>query len=107
MKEIACNNIKNILSTIEQLHKNTQKNRDKLINFVPAPNDNDWFDIPTIGNTIHLMDITRPIGVQTIGSSLRNGPSYDIRVITPLPNFIVSPWARSTIEPDRNIIALI
>jgi hypothetical protein len=72
-------------------------------NFLPNENNN-WFEqIPepiSIKNRT-LINVSRPIGVNTIGNSLRN-PTYDLRGAPPNPKNIVSPWMNSTIEPDLN-----
>ena len=41
------------------------------------------------------------IGVNTIGQTLRN-PNLQLRSDPPNPQFKVSPWQQSTIEPDAN-----
>ena len=53
----------------------------------------------------HLINVSRPVGVNTIGNSLRNA-SWDLRGSPPCPKFVVSPWQQSTIEPDYNIKGL-
>lgn len=65
----------------------------------------EWFD--TIPDAIsvknrHLINVSKPIGINTIGTSLRN-PNYDIRGSEPNPKFVISPWMQSTIEPDNNL----
>lgn len=77
-------------------------------NYLPKDNGQDWFETvpePISVNNRHLINVSRPIGVNTIGNSLRN-PSYDIRGTPPCPKFVVSPWMQSTIEPDYNIKGL-
>lgn len=73
--------------------------------FLPKDVRDDWFEVmpePISAKNRHLINITRPIGVNTIGTSLRN-PSHDIRGAPPNPKYIVSPWLQSSIEPDINI----
>ena len=73
--------------------------------FLPKDVRDDWFEVmpePISVKNRHLINITRPIGVNTISSSLRN-PSHDLRGAQPNPKFVVSPWNQSTIEPDINI----
>ena len=53
----------------------------------------------------HLINISKPIGVNTIGTSLRN-PSHDIRGTPSCPKFVISPWLQSSIEPDHNLKGL-
>jgi hypothetical protein len=77
-------------------------------NFLPKETNNDWFDVmpePVSVKNRHLIDTSRPVGVNTIGNSLRN-PSYDLRGTPPCPKFVVTPWMQSTIEPDYNIKGL-
>ncbi len=74
----------------------------------PQEHNNDWFDqVPEPINVKNrnLINISRPIGVNTIGNSLRN-PSLDIRGSPPCPKSVVSPFLNSTIEPDINIKSL-
>lgn len=81
----------------------------KADNFLPQEAHNkEWFDVmpePISIKNKHLINVSRPVGVNTIGNSLRN-PSYDIRGTPPCPKFVVSPWQQSTIEPDHNIRGL-
>lgn len=68
----------------------------------------DWFDIVPDAISVknrHLINVSKPIGVNTVGCSLRN-PSYDIRGSPPCPKYVVSPWMNSTIEPDTNLKSL-
>ena len=68
----------------------------------------DWFDIVPDAIDVknrHLINVSKPIGINTIGTSLRN-PSYDIRTTPPNPKYVVSPWSQSTIEPDNNFKSL-
>lgn len=77
-------------------------NVDKLL---PKETRDDWFDVmpePISVKNRHLINVTRPIGVNTIGTSLRN-PSHDLRGTEPCPKYVVSPWLQSSIEPDTNL----
>ena len=77
-------------------------------NFLPKDTNQDWFEVmpePISIKNRHLINVSRPIGVNTVGNSLRN-PSYDVRGTPPCPKFVVSPWMQSTIEPDYNIKGL-
>lgn len=70
----------------------------------------DWFDTVPLQHTkkingTQLIDPKLHMGVNTIGSSLRNG-THDIRGDIPNPKITVSPWGNSTIEPDTNIKGL-
>lgn len=79
-------------------------------NYLPSEKsiNPEWFDIvpePISVKNRHLINVSKPIGINTIGSSLRN-PSYDIRGSPPCPKFVISPWMQSTIEPDTNLKSL-
>lgn len=73
---------------------------------LPREQNKDWFDDPYQPTTIknaHMINIHRPIGVNTIGSSMKN-PSHDLRGDTYInPKVVVSPFLNSSIEPDTNI----
>ena len=76
--------------------------------YLPQEVNDKWFDIvpePISVKNRHLINITKPIGVNTIGQSLKN-PTYDIRGAPPNPKFVVSPFLNSTIEPDTNLKGL-
>lgn len=74
--------------------------------YLPQEVNDDWFEVqpePISVKNRHLINITKPIGINTIGSSLRNA-SWDIRgngSVNPLT--VVSPWLQSSITPDDNI----
>ena len=88
---------------------------DKLAAYVPKKSDEgllpveekDWFEdvTPTRIKNRHLINIYRPVGVNTIASSLKN-PSLDIRGNPANPKTVVSPFLNSSIEPDHNIRGL-
>ena len=72
---------------------------------LPQDRNKDWFDDPYSGASIkntHLINIYRPIGVNTIQTSLKN-PSLDIRGAPVNPKTVVSPFLNSSYEPDTNI----
>lgn len=76
--------------------------------FLPKEETKDWFETmpePISVKNRHLINVTRAVGVNTIGSSHKNA-SYDIRGNPPCPKFVVSPWLQSSIEPDLNIKGL-
>ena len=80
----------------------------KSENYLPKEANKDWFEVmpePISIKNRHLINVSRPVGVNTIGNSLRN-PSYDLRGTPANPKFVVSPWMQSTIEPDLNIKGL-
>lgn len=77
-------------------------NADKLL---PQEVNDDWYQVlpePVSVKNRHLINVTRPIGVNTIGNSKRNS-SHDIRGTIPNPKTVVSPFLNSSIEPDFNI----
>jgi hypothetical protein len=69
--------------------------------------EKDWFEdvTPTKIKNRHLINIYRPVGVNTISTSLKN-PSLDIRGAPANPKTVVSPFLNSSIEPDLNIKGL-
>lgn len=72
---------------------------------LPQQVDNSWFDVvpePISVKNRALINISKPIGVNTIGGSLRNS-SYDIRSEPANPKFVVSPWLGSSIEPQIHV----
>jgi len=77
-------------------------NADSLL---PSEKNKDWFDDPyeatSVKNT-HLINIYRPVGVNTIQTTLKN-PSWDLRGSPQVPKFAVSPWMNSSYEPDTNL----
>ena len=88
---------------------------EKLAAYVPKKSDEgllpveekDWFEdvTPTRIKNRHLINIYRPVGVNTISTSLKN-PSLDIRGNPANPKTVVSPFLNSSIEPDHNIRGL-
>jgi len=88
---------------------------DKLAAYVSKKTDEgllpveekDWFEdvTPTRIKNRHLINIYRPVGVNTISTSLKN-PSLDIRGNPANPKTVVSPFLNSSIEPDHNIRGL-
>jgi hypothetical protein len=85
--------------------KETTKDMFNINNYMPDEQPKNWFD--SMPETVsvknrHLINITKAVGNNTVGSSLKN-PSYDIRGNEACPKFVVSPWMQSSIEPDINI----
>lgn len=77
-------------------------------NYLPKHVRDDWFEIVPEAISVknrHLINVSKPIGINTIGTSLRN-PSWDIRGTPACPKFVVAPWLQSTIEPDTNLKSL-
>lgn len=73
--------------------------------FLPQEEEKDWFETieqVDVKNS-NLINIYRPIGANTIGSS-QKAASYDIRGYAGAicPKFVVSPWLQSSYEPDRS-----
>jgi len=77
----------------------------KAKDYLPKEKHKDWFEVPSTTVTLddaNLIDNKDFIGVNTVGSSLRNA-SLDLRPAPPCPRITVSPWNQSTIDPDTNI----
>lgn len=73
--------------------------------YLPQELNDDWFEVqpePISVKNRHLINITKPIGVNTIGTSLKNA-SYDIRASPACPKMVISPFLNSSIEPDINL----
>ncbi len=74
-------------------------------NLLPDEIHDDWFEVidePVALKNRHLINLQQPLGINTVGSSLRNA-SLDLRGNPPCPKVVASPWNQSTIEPDYNI----
>lgn len=72
---------------------------------LPKEKNGEWFDDPHESTNIkstHLINIYRPVGVNTIHTTLKNA-SHDIRGTPANPKYPVSPWGNSSYEPDTNI----
>jgi hypothetical protein len=72
--------------------------------YLPKEESKDWFEVmpePIQSKNRHLISVTRPIGVNTVGTSLKNA-SYDIRGCPPNPKMVISPFLNSSIEADYN-----
>lgn len=89
--------------------KDTEKDKYNINSFLPQEEEKDWFEtIETVDvKNSHLINIYRPIGVNTIGSTQKNA-TYDIRGTDKAvcPKYVVSPWLQSSIEPDRSMKSL-
>lgn len=73
--------------------------------YLPQEVNDDWFEVqpePISVKNRHLINITKPTGINTIGTSLRNA-SWDIRGTPSCPKYVVSPWMQSSIEADTNL----
>lgn len=72
---------------------------DKLL---PKDEDKDWFDTvpePIKVKNRHLINVNRPIGIDTVGSSMKIA-CRDLRGNIPAPKYVVSPFLNSSVEPD-------
>lgn len=72
---------------------------DKLL---PQEVNKDWFDTmpePIKVKNRHLINISKPVGVDTIGSSMKIA-CRDLRGNIPAPKMVVSPWLSTSVEPD-------
>lgn len=75
------------------------------VDFLPAPPPDagaggDWGEFaPKALQGAQFVDATKFVGVNTIGSSLKN-PNYNLRADPPIPKKDVGPWSNSTIDPD-------
>lgn len=76
---------------------------DKLL---PQEENKGWFDTvedPIKVKNRHLININRPIGIDTVASSLKNA-CRDLRGNVPCPKYTISPFLNSSIEPDLNTV---
>lgn len=89
--------------------KDNEKEKYDVNAFLPQEEEKDWFE--TIETTdvknSNLINIYRPIGSNTIGSS-QKAASYDIRGYDGAicPKFVNGPWLQSSYEPDRSTKSL-
>ena len=61
--------------------------------YLPQEVNDDWFEVqaePISVKNRHLINITKPIGINTIGTSLKNA-SHDLRGSPACPKFVVAP----------------
>lgn len=75
---------------------------------LPGEVKKDWFEVapdPIKVRNRHLINIARPIGLDTIGSSNKNA-SWDLRGDVMNPKRIISPWMNSSIDPDIPTVGL-
>ena len=70
---------------------------------LPKDTNSQWAQLNPAGGAdfknVNLLKAGYNIGIDTIGSSLRNG-NLQVRSDPPNPTTIVSPWMNTTIEPD-------
>lgn len=77
-------------------------------NLLPQEKHPDWFEVieePISVKNRHLISLQQPIGINTIGQSLKNA-TRDLRAAPANPKMVVGPWLQSTIEPDYNTKSL-
>lgn len=75
---------------------------------LPGETTKDWFEVapdPIKVKNRHLVNISRPIGLDTVGSSKRN-MSLDLRGDILNPKRIISPWMNSSISPSLPTVGL-
>lgn len=85
--------------------KLSEKDKFDPVSLLPQEKNGEWFDDPyetTNVKSSHLINIYRPVGVNTISTTMKNA-GHDIRGTVPNPKYAVSPWSNSSIEPDNNI----
>jgi len=97
-----------------KIEENTKTAPDAKIEPTPSENkleqpsvlssDTDWFDniVPEPINVTnrHLINVSRNFGIDTGSYRTR---SFDIRGHPPVPKFVISPWTKSSYEPDTKI----
>jgi len=70
---------------------------------LPKDTNSQWAQLNPAGGAdfknVNLLKAGYNIGIDTVGSSLRNG-NLQLRSEPPNPTTIVSPWMNTTIEPD-------
>jgi hypothetical protein len=94
--------------SLGKARKQTAKDIYNLDNFLPKQVNEDWFDNvpePISVKNRYLINISKQVGVNTIGSSHKNA-SWDLRGEVYCPKFVVSPWMQSSIEPDTSLVGL-
>ncbi|ARF09443.1 hypothetical protein Indivirus_1_66 [Indivirus ILV1] len=73
--------------------------------YLPQEVNDSFFEVmpePVSIKNRHLINITKPLGINTIGTSLKNA-SYDLRTEPANPKQVVSPWLQSSIEGNINL----
>jgi len=89
--------------------KRSQREEDKFNSgdLLPKETNSDFFeDVQAVSvKNRHLINIFRPIGVNTVSSSRKNG-TRDIRGEPANPKNFVSPFLNSSIDPGQNIVGL-
>jgi hypothetical protein len=81
----------------------SEEEKFNAVELLPKEEKQDWFEdvTPQKIKNRHLINIYRPIGVNTVITSRKNG-SLDIRGNPVNPKTFVSPFLNSSIDPDVN-----
>lgn len=85
--------------------KLSDKDKFNAGSLLPKEKNDKWFDDPYEATSVkasHLINIYRPISVNTIQTTHKN-PSHDLRGTIPNPKYAVSPWGNSSFEPDTSL----
>ncbi len=84
--------------------KMSEEEKFNSTNFLPKERNDDWFEDvhATSVKNRHLINIYRPVGVNTVVSS--GSRNRDIRGSPNNPKTVVSPFLNSSIEPSHDII---
>lgn len=98
--------VSNSLAQYNGAKPRTELSDDEKFNasaLLPKEERQDWFEdvTPQKIKNRHLINIYRPIGVNTVITSRKNG-SLDLRGNPVNPKTFVSPFLNSSIEPDTN-----
>lgn len=73
--------------------------------YLPQEVNDDFFEVlpePISVKNRHLINITKPIGLNTVGASQKIA-NHDFRGAPACPKFVVSPFLNSSVEPDINL----
>lgn len=86
----------------------TTKQQYDVEKLLPGEVNKDWFEImpdPIKVKNRHLIGISKPVGLDTVGSSRKN-MSRDLRGDVLNPKRVISPWMNSSIDPDLPTVGL-
>lgn len=88
-------------------YKGTSTEKHDSNQLLPQEKEADWFQTIETTNVknSNLINIYRPIGVNTISSSHKLA-SYDLRGTVPCPKFNVAPWNQSSVAQDTSLKSL-
>ena len=67
----------------------------------------DWFNVVENDGfrNRHLININQPIGINTVGASLKNA-NRDLRNAPPNPKMVVSPWLQQEVEAEMGMLSM-